>query len=75
MSDYVARKLRLMDEVNDVEVRNKPEKTVIVASLFATHTDADEEAVQDKAKSLGFYGGTPTSLHGNYALRFSRTDR
>lgn len=75
MSNYVAKKLRLMDEVNSVEVRNYPEKTVIVASLFATHTDEDEEAVSEKAHSLGFYGGTPTSLRGSYALKFAKRDR
>lgn len=75
MSDYVEKKLRLMDEVNAVEVRNHPDKTVIVASLYATWEEEDAEAVKEKAKSLGFYGGTPTSLHGSYALKFTKRDR
>lgn len=74
MSDYVKQKLELMDEVNAVEVRNHPEKTVIVASLFATWSESDADAVKQKAKSLGFYGGSPTSLHGSYALKFTKRD-
>lgn len=72
MSDYVETQLELMDEVNEVEVRNYPEKTVIVASLYATHDDEDEQAVEERASSLGFYGGSPTSLHGSFALKFTK---
>lgn len=75
MSDYVKRKLELMDEVNDVEVRDYPEKTVIVVSLFATWSDEDADAVKQKAQSFGFYGGSPTSLRGSYALEFTKRDK
>lgn len=75
MSEYVKTELELMDEVNSVEVRNYPDKTVIVASLYATWEEEDAEAVKSQASSLGFYGGSPTSLHGSYALKFTKRDR
>lgn len=70
--NYIEKQLKLLDEVNTVERRNYPEKTVFVTSLFATHTEEDKQTIKSRAKSLGLYGGKPTSLNGTYALKFSK---
>lgn len=75
MSEYAEKELRLMDEVNEVEVRNHPDKTVIIASLYATWDEDEAETVKKRAKTLGYYGGSPTSLHGSYALKFTKRER
>lgn len=75
MSDYVETQLSLLDPVHNVEVRNLPDKTVIVTALLAGHTDNDVEEVKDRASSLGFYFSESTSLQGSYALKFTKPDK
>lgn len=74
MSDYVKTQLQLLDEVNAIEMRNHPDKTVIVTSLFATWDETDAETVKQKARSLGYYGGSSTSLNGSFALKFVKPE-
>lgn len=75
MSDSVATKLELLDPVNRTEVRNYPDKTVIVAALYAGHSEEDVDKVEERARSLGYFPSSPTSLNGSYALKFVKRDR
>lgn len=75
MSNRVATKLELMDPVHKTEVRNYPDKTVIVAALLAGHTDEEVDEVEERARSLGYFPSRSTSLNGSYALKFVKKDR
>lgn len=72
--NYSIKEIKLMDEVNEVEVHKKDKKELLLVSLYATHDDDDIEKVKEKAKSFGIFGGEPSSLNGNYALKFKISD-
>jgi len=58
-----------------IDVREKPDETILVISLYATYDDEDENEVKDLAKSYGYYYKIRTTYHGNYALKFVRRDK
>ena len=75
MSEYTKTQLKLLDCVNEIDIREKPNETIFIISLHATYNDEDVNEVKDLAQSHGYYYRNRTTYHGNHALKFVRREK